>query len=102
MIRASAFYPNEAGGRFDFDYYRNVHFPMVMDLLKPFGALRFEVERGLAMSDGAAPEYLAVGSIYFENLEKLQAGLKEHGARVFADVPNYTDLTPRLQFGELL
>lgn len=102
MIRASAYYSYGADVRFNFDYYRDVHFPMVMDLLKPFGALRFEIERGLATSDSAVPDFVAVGTFYCESMARLQAGLKEHGERILADLKNYTNLTPRLQFGEIV
>ncbi|NQD35893.1 EthD family reductase [Permianibacter sp. IMCC34836] len=102
MIRVSAFYSQQAAASFDFDYYKNQHFPMVLALMKPFGAIRFEVERGLAMSDGSAPAYLAVGTIYFETMDGLAKGLAQHGGTILADVKNYTNLTPRLQFGELV
>jgi uncharacterized protein (TIGR02118 family) len=102
MIRVSAFYENKPGAHFDFAYYATKHFPMVLDLLKPFGALRFEVERPLAMADGASSRYIAVGTIYFETMDGLQTGLAQHGAQIMGDVPNYTNLAPTLQFGEIV
>ncbi|MBI2379609.1 MAG: EthD family reductase [Gammaproteobacteria bacterium] len=102
MIRASALYFAREGARFDFEYYRDTHFPMVMDRLAPFGARRHEIERGLAMGDGSAPRLLAIGSIYFESLEGLKAGLAAHGAEILGDVSNYTNLQPELQFSELV
>ncbi len=102
MIRAIAFYTNRAGARFDFDYYKQKHFPMVMDRLTPFGALRFEVERGLAMSDGTAVEFIATGTIWFNDMDGLQRGLAAHGAEILGDAANYTDLTPRIQIGVIL
>jgi len=33
MIRASVFYPNEEGKKFDMDYYCNSHIPMVQEKL---------------------------------------------------------------------
>ena len=33
MIRASILYPNSAGKRFDFEYYRNKHIPLAIKLL---------------------------------------------------------------------
>jgi uncharacterized protein (TIGR02118 family) len=101
MIRVSAYYRGPAGARFDFDYYRTRHLPMVMECLRAFGALRCEVERGLEMSDGAPPDHLAVGTLYFESMAALREGLAQHGAEIFADVPNYTELAPRIQFGEI-
>ena len=102
MIRVSALYANQEGAEFNFDYYRDQHFPMVMGLMKPFGAIRFEVEKGLGMSDGSRPDFIAVGTMYFESLDGLQAGLAENGAQIMGDVKNYTSLRPKLQFGEIL
>src|SRR5215813_9501694 len=102
MIRVSALYASQDGAHFDYEYYANKHFPIVMDLMKPFGAIRYEVEKGLAMADGSRPDFIAVGTMFFESLERLQAGLSENGGQITPDVKNYTNLKPRLQIGEIL
>lgn len=102
MIRTSAFYAYRAGAVFDFEYYSQTHFPMVMALLQPYGAVRHEIERGLAMSDGRPAQYIAVGTIYFESVAGMQQGLAEQGAKIFDDVKNYTNLEPVIQVGELV
>ena len=35
MIKGTVLYPND-GGKFDLDYYVNIHIPMAKKLLKPF------------------------------------------------------------------
>jgi uncharacterized protein (TIGR02118 family) len=102
MIRASAFYSNKEGAKFDFDYYRDRHFPMVLELLRPFGAIRFEIERGVGMSDGRPPKFIAIGSLYIDSLDGLSRGMAVHGEQISADVKNYTDLSPTLQFSEIV
>jgi uncharacterized protein (TIGR02118 family) len=101
MIRVSAFYENRPDAQFDFKYYTTKHFPMVMDLMKPFGAIRFEVEKPLGMASGEASSYVAVGTIYFNDMAGLQAGLAKHGAQIMGDIPNYTNLPAAIQFGEI-
>lgn len=101
MIRVSALYAHRPGARFDFDYYRERHFPMVMELMQEYGMQRYEIERGLEMADGGPPRYTAIGTIWFEDMERLQAGLARHGATILADIPNYTDLHCDLQFGSV-
>lgn len=101
MIKVSAFYENHPGATFDFDYYTHKHFPMVLDLMKPFGAIRFEVEKPLAMSTGEPSRYIAVGTMYFNDMQGLQDGLVKHGAQIMGDIPNYTNLNPNIQFGEI-
>ena len=102
MIRVSAFYENRADAQFDFAYYTTKHFPMVLDLMKPFGAIRFEVEKPLATASGEACPYVAVGTIYFNDMQNLQAGLAKHADQIMGDVKNYTNLAPLLQFGEIV
>jgi uncharacterized protein (TIGR02118 family) len=102
MIRTSAFYPAGPAATFDFDYYKNRHFPMVLDLMKPFGAIRFEVERPLATASGEPAPYIAVGTIYFNDMQGIQGGLAQHGAEIMGDIPNYTNVAPVIQFGEVL
>jgi len=102
MIRVNAYYQNSPDAKFDFDYYAGTHFPMVMELMRPYGAIRFEVERCLSGSQGEAPRHIAVGTIYFEDMARLQEGLGVHVGRILADVPNYTNLVPDIQFGEVL
>jgi uncharacterized protein (TIGR02118 family) len=102
MIRTTAFYPAGPNATFDFDYYKNRHFPMVLDLMKPFGAIRFEVEKPLATVSGEPAPYLAVGTIWFDDMPGIQAGLAQHGATIMGDIPNYTNVTPVIQFGEIV
>src|SRR5216683_2203328 len=54
MVRISVLYPNEPGKRFDHTYYAQKHLPLLMDRLKGYGMLRYEVDKGLA-GGGASP-----------------------------------------------
>jgi len=46
-IRVSVFYPAEADGRFDIDYYVEKHVPMAFELMAAHGCRRMSVERGI-------------------------------------------------------
>jgi uncharacterized protein (TIGR02118 family) len=102
MLRVSALYVNQDDAWFDFDYYRTIHFPMAFELLKPFGALRFEIDRGIESADGRAPPFLAVGHLIFESTDRLAKGLATHGARMAADVKNFTNVPAQLQVSEII
>jgi hypothetical protein len=43
MIRVTVLYPNEPGKRFDHAYFATKHLPMVIERLKGFGMVRYEV-----------------------------------------------------------
>jgi uncharacterized protein (TIGR02118 family) len=102
MLRVSALYANRVDARFDFEYYRSHHFPMVLELLRPFSALRFEIDRGINLQDGSAPPFVAVGHLIVENAAGLALGLATHGARMAADVNNFTNLSAQLQVSEII
>ena len=97
MIKLSVFYPFDAAARFDFDYYREQHFPLVMRRLQAYGVQRFEIDRGLPEADGTPPRYVAIGHLLCADAGQLAAGLAEHGAEIMADIANYTDLKPVTQ-----
>jgi uncharacterized protein (TIGR02118 family) len=102
MIVFTVMYPNEPGKRFDMDYYCNKHLAMARE--KIGDALKgVSVERGLS---GAAPgspaEYAVVCHLQFDCMEDLQNYLAPHSPAFDADVPNFTDITPRFQINEVV
>lgn len=102
MIRVSAFYAYEEGAQFDFEYYRNRHFPLVASLMKPYGLIRYEIDRGLSSRSSAKPDFVAIGHMILDSLEEWGKGLSIHGEQILADVKNYTNLSPRVQYSEVL
>lgn len=102
MHTAIVFYPNKPGATFDFSYYVQRHFPMVLEKLKPFGAERFEIERGVANEEGGPPPYLAIGRLFLRDVAGFQRGMEAHGAEILADIPRYTNIEPTVQIAEVL
>jgi uncharacterized protein (TIGR02118 family) len=103
MIRVSVFYPNSPGKKFDLDYYVNRHMPMVVDLLKPGGLVKAEVDKGLGTAQPGAPApYVCVGHVYFQSVEAFQQAFGPHADRLMGDIPNYTDIEPILQISDIV
>jgi uncharacterized protein (TIGR02118 family) len=103
MIRVTVLYPQRDGLRFDHDYYVRKHMPMVGERLKPFGLVRYEIDRGIAGgAPGAPPPFVAACHLYFNAAADFQKGIGSHGKEIMADVPNYTNATPTLQISEIL
>ncbi|MDM8001105.1 MAG: EthD family reductase [Dehalococcoidia bacterium] len=98
MIRVSVMYPNEKGKRFDLDYFTKKHMALVHKLLDPAGLVKSEVDKA---ADPNAP-FVAVAHLYFKSLEESQVGFATHAAEFMADMPNYTDLVPQVQFSEIV
>lgn len=94
MVRLNVLYPNSEGLRFDHDYYRDKHMPLVADRLGS-ACLYYQVDRGLAGgAPGAPPPYIASCSIVCESGESLQKALAQHAPEILADIKNYTDAQP--------
>ena len=102
MIRVSVLYPATEGASFDHDYYRNSHVPGVEERLGPLGLVRWEVEKGIGTAEPDAPApFVAIGSMYFETMEQVQAALGA-SEELMADVPNYTTIEPVFQISEVV
>ena len=102
MIKATVLYP--AGeGKFDMDYYLNSHIPFAEKLLKPYGLVRVEVDKGVAGGEpGEAPPFVAMAHMVFNSVEDFQKGIQAHDADLFSDIKNFTDLNPFFQLSEIL
>ncbi len=103
MIRMSVMYPAGPGKKFDYDYYAQKHMGLVRQRWAGMGLAKIEVDRGVAGgAPGSAAPYACVGHVYFHSLGDLQNATTAHGKELFADVPNFTDITPQVQISEII
>ena len=103
MIKVTALYPNEPGKRFEIDYFMNKHMPMVHQRLDPMGLVRSEVEKGIgSMEPGAPAPFVLIANLIFNSMEELHDAFTEHTAEMMGDMPNFTDIQPQFQIGEIL
>jgi uncharacterized protein (TIGR02118 family) len=102
MIRVSILYPKTAGGRFDHDYYVQTHMPLSIRLLGP--SLRgVSVERGLDIqAPGVTLTFVAAAHFLCDSVDTFIAAFTPHAATLQGDMPNYTDITPIIQFSEVV
>ena len=102
MIKASVMYPNKPGARFDHDYYRDKHLPLVKRLMGDY-CQSYTIDKGLAGgAPGAPATYVAMCHIYCESVEAFQKGFGPNAKEIMADVANYTDLMPVLQISDVV
>jgi uncharacterized protein (TIGR02118 family) len=102
MIKLSAFYPNGEGKTFDMDYYRDKHIPMVAALLGD-ACKAASVETGLAgLGEDKRPPYAACGHLYFDSMADLQNSFGANIEQIVEDVPNFTNIQPEVQIGEVV
>ena len=102
MIKVSVMYPNTPGARFDHEYYRDQHMPMVKARMGNH-CKYYTVDKGLAGGTPDAPAiYVGMCHIFCESVEAFQAGFGPHAEEILGDIPNYTDLSPVLQISEVV
>jgi len=100
MITVTVLYPNNKDGRFDMAYYLKTHIPMVQRKLG--AALKsVGVEQGLVgIEAGSPPPYLVLARLRFDSLEAFQSAFAPHAKAIMADIPNYTNIQPVIQYNE--
>jgi uncharacterized protein (TIGR02118 family) len=102
MIKVSVLYPNTPGARFDHEYYRDQHLPLVKARMGNHCNF-YTIDKGIA---GGAPDapatYIAMCHIFSDSAETFEAGFGPHATEIMGDIVNYTDLTPTLQISEVI
>lgn len=102
MIKMSVYYPANGGSNFNHDYYRTHHMPLIKERMGD-ACLRYEIDKGLGGSEpGSEPEFIAACHVYSQTLETFQKAFGPHRDEIVADVANYTDITPIVQFNEIV
>ncbi|WP_395155386.1 EthD family reductase [Ilumatobacter sp.] len=92
MIKVSVMYPNGDDPTFDMEYYKTAHMEIVDRTMQPS---RWEIESGM---DGP---YIAIGNLYFESMEAMQAGMGGAG-EALADIPNFTKTGSAVQVSQIV
>jgi uncharacterized protein (TIGR02118 family) len=83
-------YRNDPNARFDFEYYKNTHMPLIMRLYGD-SISRFELRRGQPGADGTPPTYLATLNIWIADSGAFDRAAAEHQAGIRADVDKFTN-----------
>ena len=104
MIRVTVLFPKTSASHFDMDYYLSKHVPMTKSKLQSLGIpVEAEVDEGLgSITPGEPAPYAAIGFLFFEKMEHLQQGLATHGAEIMGDIPNFTNVQPQIQIGQVV
>ena len=102
MIKVSVMHPNRAGVRFDHDYYRQTHLPLIQARMAA-ALLYYTIDRELAgaIADAPAP-YVAMCHLFCDSLEAYRSAFGPHVHEIGGDIRNFTDVTPVTQFSEVV
>lgn len=96
----TAVYPKDAGSRLDLQYYRDSHLAMLYRLFGFEAIKRYEI-RIPAEDAGADAPFYAGTNIYVANQAAFDRARERHIDQILADIPNFTDITPRTMMTEV-
>lgn len=102
MIKVSVMYANTAGVRFDHEYYRDTHLPLMKARMGD-RCKSYTIDKGLAGgAPGQPPAYVGMCHIFCDSVEDFQAGFGPHAKEILGDIKNYTDAAPTIQISEVV
>jgi uncharacterized protein (TIGR02118 family) len=104
MKRITVLYPNYAESWFDIDYYIGKHMPMAIERLSRHPGYRgVTVEHGTCgVYPGTKAAYTVMCHYLFISVDDFMAAYMPHAAVLKGDIPNYTDIEPTIQIGDVL
>jgi uncharacterized protein (TIGR02118 family) len=101
MITVNVLYRQTDAIKFNMNYYLDTHMPMVKTLL---GSVLKDalVQQGIGGgAPGSAPEFAVITVLKFESMAAFQAAFLPHAEAIMADIVNFTNEPPSLQFSEV-
>ena len=102
MIKVSVIYPNNPGVRFDHDYYRDKHLPLIKSRMGA-GLKYYTIDKGLSgPKPGTPAPYVAACHLMSDSLEVYQASFGPHAKEIDGDIGNFTGVTPTVQLSEVV
>jgi uncharacterized protein (TIGR02118 family) len=100
MIVVSVTYPATEGSRFDLDYYREKHVPLVRSRWGSCGLTDSKFIRGVGVPGGGPVAYHLTALLYFGSEAEFQGAGQQHGKEVMSDIKNFTDVKPIVQLND--
>lgn len=102
MIIVSVTYPAAEGSRFDLDYYRTKHVPLVRLRWGACGLADAKFMHGVGAPAGGPVAYYMTALLSFGSQEAFQRAAQQHGKEIMSDVKNFTDVKPVVQLNEMV
>ena len=102
MIRVSVLYPHTDSSKFDHDYYRVNHMPMVKEKMGS-ALVDSSIDKGVAGGASDAPlPFECIGYLIFNSIDDFQQAFAAAANDIMADIPKYTDIQPIIQISEIV
>lgn len=102
MIKVSVMYPHGEDVRFDHDYYRTKHLPLIKSRMG--AALKYyAIDKGLSGGEAeATAAYIAMCHLLCDSVGAYQSSFGPHAQEIGRDIRNFTDQTPIVLVSEVV
>ena len=102
MIKVSVMYPNISSARFDHNYYRERHLPLIKGRMG--GALKYyTIDKGLtAAAPGSPPSFVAMCHLICDSVESYASAYDPHAQEIRKDIANFTNIIPSKLISEVV
>ena len=102
MIKVSVMYPNSSTARFDHDYYREKHLPLIKRRMG--AALKYyAIDKGLSAGTAETPPtYVGACHLMCDSLDAYTSAYGPYAQEIAGDIRNFTNVTPMKQISEVV
>ena len=101
MIKVSVMYPSKPGVRFDHDYYRDKHLPLIKSRMG--AALQYyAIDKELTAAADAPAAYVAMCHLLCDSVDEYQSSFGPHAREIDGDICKFTDVRPIVQISEVV
>jgi uncharacterized protein (TIGR02118 family) len=97
MIVVSVMYPATADAKFDMDYYRDTHIPLVAARWNDCGLRKAKVLLGAGAPGGGVATYSVIALLTFDSAADFDQAVAKHGAEIIGDIAKFTNVKPVIQ-----
>ncbi|KAG8160070.1 hypothetical protein KVR01_010707 [Diaporthe batatas] len=95
-------YPNEADAKYDIEYYKTQHMPLMERLLGKYGVKSWTVTTYLPSADGSAAPYVFSSTVTWTSAQAIKEAFADESApQILADVANFSNKQPVFLVGEI-
>jgi uncharacterized protein (TIGR02118 family) len=102
MIVVSVMYPASPGAKFDMDYYRAKHIPLVGARWNSCGLREAKVLQGVGAPGGGVATYSVIALLTFDSAQDFDQAVARHGAEIIGDIANFSSVQPVIQVNDVL
>lgn len=95
-------FPNEADAKYDINYYKAHHMPLIEKLWGHFGIISWSVTNFTSGPDGSEPAFTFGSVVNWSSAEDIKTAFADASVKqIMEDVANFSNKHPTFLFGDV-